>query len=186
MARLKNREQAIADTLMWCQVVKTASKKTDSEILDACFERDDAPSAQTFNRWLNGKHAMPPDKLQEFTRNASKLGWIKKPGMVVTVAQIRGGLEPSRRVDVQGKPVRNSVLICKHNRAVERLHEAQKVAVASLTEFRKAIKNAKDVICFDELAQEGNGDPEFNPVKVQEFIRQIQNIGFFDISPWAR
>lgn len=186
MARLKDRDQAIADTVMWCQVVKTASKKTDSEILDACFERKDAPSAQTFNRWLNGKHAMPPDKLQEFTRNASKRGWIKRPSMLITTAQKRGGLEPDRRVDLQGKQVLNSVLIRKHNRTVKRLHEAQNAAIASLTEFRKAIKDAKDVICLDELAPKEGGDPEFYPIMVQEVIRRIQKIGFIDTSPWAK
>lgn len=186
MARLKDRDQAIADTVKFCQMVKTASKKTDSEILDACFERGDAPSAQTFNRWLNGKHAMPPDKLQEFIRNASKQGWIKKPSMWITPADKRGGVEPDRRVDLQGKPILNSVLIRKHNRDVNRLHKAQNAAIASLTEFKKAIKDSKDVICLDELAQKEGGDPEFYPIKLEEYIRQLQKIGFIDVSPWAK
>lgn len=187
MARFRDRNQAVADTVAWCQAVKTASKKNNSEILDACFGKDHPVSEQTFSRWMSGKHAMPPDKLQMFVRNASKKGWIAKPGQLLTGASTRAGIEPGRRLNTQGEPILNSVLIRKHIRAVERLHETQQKAVAALSELEKAMKDASDVLCFDADQIKRDGDePEIDFTDIRKIANQVNRIGFFDVSPWAK
>lgn len=179
MSRLQNKKHATSDTIHFCQAIKKTSGLSATDIEIELFTSEVNATGTKFDKWRNGKQAMPPDTLQLALKKAIKLGWFTLKTGGVLSAQDR------RMAAYSVMPSRAKEKIKGETKAQAQFLKLNCAAISALTKLLEKVKEVEHNLLFINALAGEHEDHNFNFREVQDIANKLSQIGIIETSPWT-